>query len=374
MSIWYNHVRTRIRLRALTDNFGLIRAHAPNPAPVIKSDAYGHGLRETARALFAAGARTMAAGSVGEAAVLKETVPEAEVISLLGPIDAADYSLVCERDIIPFAGSDEQLLKLEEAAVRAGVPVRVALKFDTGMSRLGFAVEEAGAVADILDGLGGVRAVMAASHLATADDPSQDGYVTEQAELFEKALRVLHARGLDVRGSLANSGAVFAHPRTHHDLQRPGIALYGGNPFHGTEREPLGRGLTQGMDVVSRLVQVRTIPAGRTVSYGRTFTAPREMRIGIVAVGYADNYSRGLSAKGQMLLRGRRVDILGRVCMQLTAVDLGSVPEAAIGDEVHVLGGTGENAIRAEELAAWWGTITYEVFCLLGQNPREYVD
>lgn len=374
MSIWYNHVRTRIRLRALTENFGLIRAHAPNPAPVIKSDAYGHGLRETARALFAAGARTMAAGSVGEAAVLKETVPEAEVMSLLGPIDAADYSLVCERDIIPFAGSDEQLLKLEEAAVRAGVPVRLALKFDTGMSRLGFAVEEAGAVADMLDGLGGVRAVMAASHLATADDPSQDGYVTEQAELFEKALHVLHARGLDVRGSLANSGAVFAHPRTHHDLQRPGIALYGGNPFHGTEREPLGRGLTQGMEVVSRLVQVRTIPAGRTVSYGRTFTAPREMRIGIVAVGYADNYSRGLSAKGQMLLRGRRVDILGRVCMQLTAVDLGSVPEAAMGDEVHVLGGTGENAIRAEELAAWWGTITYEVFCLLGQNPREYVD
>jgi alanine racemase len=374
MSIWYNHVRTRIRLRALVDNFGLIRAHAPNPAPVIKSDAYGHGLQKTALALFAAGARTMAAGSVGEAAALKETVPEAEVISLLGPIDAADYALVCERDIIPFAGSDEQLLKLEEAAVRAGVPVRVALKFDTGMSRLGFAVEEAGAVADILDGLGGVRAVMAASHLATADDPSQDGYVEEQSELFEKALRALHARGLDVRGSLANSGAIFGHPRTHHDLQRPGIALYGGNPFHGTAREPLGRGLVQGMDVVSRLVQVRTIPAGRTVSYGRTFTAPREMRVGIVAVGYADNYSRGLSSKGQMLLRGRRVDILGRVCMQLTAVDLGSVPEAAIGDEVHVLGGTGENAIRAEELAAWWGTITYEVFCLLGQNPREYVE
>ena len=98
------------------------------------------------------------------------------------------------------------------------------------------------------------------------------------------------------------------------------------------------------------------------------------MRIGIVAVGYADNYSRGLSGKAQMLLRGRRVDVLGRVCMQLTAVDLGPVPEAAVGDEVFILGGPGEHAVRAEELAAWWGTITYEVFCLLGQNPREYVE
>lgn len=374
MSIWYNHVRTRIRMGAIVDNFTLIRGRAANPAPVIKSDAYGHGLREAAGALFAAGARTMAAGTVGEAAVLKETTPGAEVISLLGPIDAVDYGLVCEHDIIPFVGSSEQLLLLEEAASRAGVPVRVALKFDTGMSRLGFGADEAGGVADLLEGLGSVRAVMAASHLATADDPDQDGYVQEQTGRFEGILHALHARGLDVRGSLANSGAIFGHPRTHHDLQRPGIALYGGNPFHGTDLAHLGQGLRQGMDVVSRLVQVRTIPAGRTVSYGRTFTAPKEMRVGIVAVGYADNYSRGLSAKAQMLLRGRRVDVLGRVCMQLTAVDLGTVPDAAVGDEVFILGGLGEHAVRAEELAGWWGTITYEVFCLLGQNPREYVE
>jgi alanine racemase len=241
------------------------------------------------------------------------------------------------------------------------------------MSRLGFSVDEAGAVADTLDGLTHLRAVLACSHLATADDPEQVGYVQEQSARFGRALHALRTRGLGVQGSLANSGAVFGHPETHHDLQRPGIALYGCNPFHGTAWEESGRGLRQAMDVVTRLVQVRTIPAGQTVSYGRTFTAPQDMRIGIVAVGYADNYSRGLSSRAQMLLRGKRVDVLGRVCMQLTAVDLGSVPEAAVGDEVHLLGGPGENAITAEELAAWWGTITYEVFCLLGQNPREYV-
>ena len=374
MSIWYNHVRVRVRLGALVDNFKRIRACAANPAPVIKSDAYGHGIEAAARALFNAGARTMAAGTVGEAAVLKDATPEAEVISLLGPIDAADYGLVCERDIVAFVGSTEQLLLLEEAGRKAGVPVRAALKFDTGMSRLGFHVDEASSVADTLDGLEHVRAVLACSHLATADDPAQAEYAREQGGRFDRILRTLHSRGLDVRGSLANSGAIFGHPELHHDLQRPGIALYGGNPFHGTDWEAKGQGLRQAMDVSSRLVQTRTIPAGQSVSYGRTFTAPRDMRIGIVAVGYADNYSRGVSGKAWMLVRGMRVPVLGRVCMQLTAVDLSAVPEASVGDEVFVLGGEGVNAISADELAAWWGTITYEVFCLLGQNRREYRD
>ena len=373
MSIWYNHVRARIRLQALVDNFNLIRTRAANPAPVIKSDAYGHGLREAAEVLFAAGARTMAAGTVGEAAVLKDTVPEAEVISLLGPIDSADYGCVCERDIIAFVGSTEQLLLLEEAGKQAGTPVRVALKFDTGMARLGFGAEEASGVADTLDGLEYVRAGLVCSHLATADDPGQVEYVREQGERFARIMHALHARGLDVRASLANSGAIFGHPSLHHDLQRPGIALYGGNPFHGTAWEAQGRGLRQAMDVSSRLVQVRTIQAGQSVSYGRTFTASTEMRIGIVAVGYADNYSRGLSSKARMLVNGHRVPVLGRVCMQLTAVDLSSAPEAMVGDEVFLLGGEGPCAISADELAAWWGTITYEVFCLLGQNPREYI-
>jgi alanine racemase len=374
MSIWYNHVRTRIRLEALVDNYRLIRTRAMNPAPVIKSDAYGHGLPEAATALFTAGARTMAAGTVGEAAVLKDTVPEAEVISLLGPLDAADYVCVCERDIVAFVGSTEQLLLLGEAARLAGTTVRVALKFDTGMARLGFAVDEAAGVADTLDGLEHVRASMACSHLATADDPGQAEYAQEQGGRFARILKTLHARGLDVRASLANSGAIFGHPALHHDLQRPGIALYGANPFHGTSWEAKGHGLQPAMQVSSRLVQIRTIPAGQSVSYGRTFTAPAEMRIGIVAVGYADNYSRGLSSKAQMLLHGSRVPVLGRVCMQLTAVDVSHVPQAAVGDEIFMLGGAGPAAISAEELAGWWGTITYEVFCLLGQNPREYVD
>jgi len=373
MDIWNTYVLARVNIWALVHNYTLIRAVAANPAPVVKSDAYGHGLAEVARAFFAAGARCMAAGTVEESVVLKEVTPAAEVISLLGPLDQADYTAVCTHGLIPFVGRVEQLVRLEEEGRRTGAPVRVALKFDTGMSRLGFAAEEANGVADVLDGLEHVRAVMACSHLATADDPEQAEYVSEQGQRFAGILRVLHSRGLDVRGSLANSGAIFAHPGLHHDLQRPGIALYGGNPFFGTVWADKSAGLRSTMSVSSRLLQIRTIRAGESVSYGRTFVADRPMRVGIVAIGYADNYSRTLSGKGQMLLRGQRVPVLGRVCMQLTAVDVGCVPEAEIGDEVYVLGGEGPRAISADELASWWGTISYEVFCLLGQNSMDYV-
>lgn len=372
MSIWYNHVRVRVDLDALVANYNRIRTCAANPAPVIKSDAYGHGIREAGMALFAAGARTMAAGTVSEAVVLKESVPSADVISLLGPLDGPEYRAVAERDIIPFVGSREQLGRLEEEGRAIGNPIRVALKFDTGMARLGFAVEDAAGVASTLDGLDFVRATMVCSHLATADDPNQIEYVREQGARFDRAVRALHGLGLDVRASLANSGAIFGHPHLHHDLQRPGIALYGGNPFHGTAWHDKALGLVPCMDVATQLVQVRSVAAGQSIGYGRTFTAERDMRIGIVAVGYADNYSRGLGNKGFMLLHGCRVPILGRVCMQLTAVDVTAVPEAVAGDEVFVLGGPGVASITADELAAWWETITYEVFCLLGQNPRIY--
>lgn len=372
MSIWYNHVRVRIDLDALVANYRRIRDIASNPAPVIKSDAYGHGIREAGMALFAAGARTLAAGTVGEAVVLKECVPAAEVISLLGPLDNAEYQAVAERDIIPFVGSEEQLQCLEEVGRASGAPVRVALKFDTGMSRLGFSVDEAAGVASTLGGLEHVRASLVCSHLATADDPDQTDFTREQGERFARVVRALHGLGLDVRASLANSGAILGHPSLHHDVQRPGIALYGCNPFHGTAWADKCPALEPCMEVTTRLLQVRTIQAGRSVSYGRTFTADRDMRVGIVALGYADNYARVSSNTGYLMVHGRRAPILGRVCMQLTAVDLTAVPEAEVGDVVFVLGGDGPARITAEDLAEWWRTITYEVLCLLGQNPRVY--
>jgi len=372
MSIWYNHLQTSICLEALKDNYRMVCAVAANPAAVIKSDAYGHGIREVGGALYDVGARIMAAGTVREAAVLKEHLPRAQVLSLLGPLDAEDYQILETLEIIPFVGRQEQLLLMEDAGLRCGKMLPIALKFDTGMARLGFGAQELPGVLSLLDELRNVRPTHVCSHLATADDPNQIEYVEEQGRIFSEILLALRRRGHDVQGSLANSGAIFGYPALHHELQRPGIALYGCNPFYGTAWESKASGLKPAMEVSTRLLQIRSIGAGQTVSYGRTFTATRNMRIGIVAVGYADNYSRGLSNTAQMLVRGKRVPVLGRVCMQLTAVDLSRVPEAREGDIVFLLGGVGPDPILPEELAVWWQTITYEVFCLLGQNPREY--
>lgn len=374
MSMEHDYVRVRIRTQILQENFRRIQAQAAHPMPVIKSDAYGHGLPETALALTAAGATSLAAGTVEEAAILKDVVPQAQVLALLGPLDPWDYACACERDIVACVSTEEQLFFFEEAARKSGHQGQVALKFDTGMARLGFCASKASEVASILSRLKHVRPVLVCSHLATADSPEQAGYVREQTESFVRILDDLRQQGVQPPASLANSAAIFGHPATHFDMQRPGIALYGANPFQGTIWEDKAPDLALAMTVSSRLLHIRSIEAGQSVSYGRTFTAQTRMRIGIVAVGYADNYARSLSGKAAMLIRGQRAPVLGRVCMQLTAVDLSALPEADIGDAVCLLGSQGSERISVEELAAWWGTISYEVFCLLGQNRRECED
>jgi alanine racemase len=171
---------------------------------------------------------------------------------------------------------------------------------------------------------------------------------------------------------LVNSAGILAYPELHFDGQRPGISLYGSNPFWGTRWEAKGQSLLPAMEVMAPILSVHDLAKGQTISYGRTFTAPRDMQVAIVACGYADNYSRSLSNKGWMLVHGKRAPVIGRVCMQLTAIDITHIPQTRPGDQAYVLGGQGKERILPEELARWWGTITYEVFCLLGQNPREY--
>ncbi|WP_028586829.1 alanine racemase [Desulfocurvus vexinensis] len=373
MTIGYNHIVTRVRPGAVVHNFNVMNALGGNGCAVIKSDAYGHGLAVVAEALAGAGARTLAVGTVGEALDLGRTSFTGRVIALLGPQLPEDYEAAARKGVVCFCARREQLEKLSEAGRRAGVRVPVALKFDTGMRRLGFLPDEAGRVLETVLGLPGIEAVMAASHLAVADEPQQEPFVREQAARFAAAVSVLRAGGLRVQATLANSAAILAYPELHLDLQRPGIALYGANPFWGTARQELGAALMPAMETMTRVYQVHDLKKGETISYGRTFTAGRDMRVAIIGAGYADAWSRALSNRGQVLLHGLRAPVVGRVCMQMTAVDVTDVPQARAGDRVWLLGGPGPNAIRSEELAQWWGTISYEVLCLLGMNRREYI-
>lgn len=371
MGIWYNELKTKIHIDAVKHNWQLIQKKCKNPVPVIKSDAYGHGLAPISRMLAEYGARSMAVGTVSEAAALRLTPFAGEIISLLGPINSEDYQYIIDYSLLPFIGNFEQLRKLYDTG--NGSPPPVALKFQTGMSRLGFDPDQAEQVAETVNRLPGIRPVYLCSHLAAADNPREDEYTRYQACKMLEIDAALRRSGIVCRKCLANSAGILGWPEMHLDAQRPGIALYGGNPFYGNEREQKGADLKQAMHVWAPVLEVRNIDKGQTISYGRTFKAPKKMRVAIVACGYADNYSRGLSNTGWMLLHEKRAPILGRVCMQLTAVDASAIPETQIGDKAHILGGPGPHSITAHELANWWKTISYEVFCLLGQNRKKYV-
>ncbi len=373
MSIAHNYLRTRVRLSHIAANYTRLKSFGGHVLAVVKADAYGHGLIETARALAGAGCDAFAIGSVAEGAALRDAGEKGAIVSLLGPVLPEDDALVLEKDIIPFIHDAGQLERLAALGAKLGKKARVALKFDTGMARLGFTEADVPRLLGRLADLPAIEPVMVSSHLATADDPTAFDYVSSQGARFARICQALRHGGLRFEGSLCNSAGILAHAAEYgFEARRAGIALYGVNPFQGTDQESLGAGLLPAMETVTRIVSVHDLPQGASISYGRTFIAERDMRVAIVAAGYADAYSRGLSNRGFMCLRGRRVPILGRVCMQLTAVDVSGL-EVAPGDTIHLLGGEGPGAVTADELAVWWGTIPYEVFCLFGLNPREYV-
>ncbi len=372
MTIPYNHLRVTVTLRNLAHNYRLLSSRGSDVLAVVKADAYGHGLVPVAETLAEAGCETFAVGTVAEGVALRDAGVRGDVLSLLGPLDETECRPLRGYRIIPFIHAFDQFDMLEAVRPAEGKTLGIALKWDTGMRRLGFTEDEIPAVIERLRRLPHVSVSYVASHMATADDPDAFSYAGEQAAAFSRICAALREAGFSFKAALANSAGILAHPDKHFDVQRAGIALYGINPFAGTEKESLGAGLTPAMEVTTRIVCVHELKKGHSISYGRTFTAPRDMRVAVAAAGYADAYSRGLSNQGRMCLRGVSVPILGRVCMQLTAVDIGEIPDVAIGDEIHLLGGTGEGAVTPNDLAAWWGTIPYEVFCLLGLNRREY--
>ncbi|GAB6127132.1 alanine racemase [Humidesulfovibrio idahonensis] len=378
MSILYNKFEVSVRLSAIRSNYRLLKNSGSRVIGVIKADAYGHGLCEVAEALSQEGCDTFAIGSVEEGAALRKHLVEkgisARIMSLLGPVDPEDYPPLWEYDIIPFIGSFRQLEAVAGQASRLGKPLAISVKFDTGMARLGFVESDLPRLLERLREAPLVKPVMASSHLATADDPGAVGFVLEQGKRFETMVAALRQAGHQVEANLANTAGILGHQQLHHQSQRGGIALYGANPFAGTAWEHLGRGLVPAMEVRTKIVSVHPLKKGQTISYGGTYTASRDMQVAIVAAGYADAYSRGLSNKGtQMLIGGRRVQQVGRVCMQLCAADVTDVPDVRPGDWAVLLGGSGPLAISADELASWWGTISYEVFCLLGMNRRVYI-
>ncbi|MCC8193997.1 MAG: alanine racemase [Deltaproteobacteria bacterium] len=371
----------RIGLDAIRDNWLHLSSLAKDmpPMAVVKADAYGHGVEPVARTLVKAGCRTFAVGCVDDGVLLRKRLGESgkgvTILPLLGILSARDAAAAVANDLLPAVSSAEQAA-LVSRAWTGETPLPVAVKVETGMSRLGFRAHETQSFIEALRSLANLRPALLLSHLAAADDPAKDATVAGQVERFLAAYKALREFWPGMALSLANSAGLLARDTLLGSLPphiaRPGYALYGGNPFAGTTREALGRGLTPAMTVGAPVMGVHDLATGQTVSYGCTFQAKRNMRIAVVGAGYADGFSRGLSGRGAVCIRGERCPVLGRICMQMHVVDVSGVPEASSGDTAYLLGGEGPGAVSMDDLARDWGTIPYEVFCILGKNPRVY--
>lgn len=364
-------VTVLIHLDRLRHNYQeLHRIYGVPVMPVLKADAYGHGVLECARALEK-DAPLLGVGTVAEASTLRDAGITAPILAMVGLVCAEDACLAAKNRITPLIGTSEYLKSLNSA--NSGVdPLPVALKFNTGMSRLGFSLEDIPALIELLRGLPNITPTMAISHLAAADDAGGKAFTDMQIAFFEKIASALKAAFPEMLFSLANSAGGFAYKNARHNFVRGGIALYGCDPLKGTGLECASLDLRPVMEAYAPVLQIREISAGETVSYGCTFTARRNMRLAVVAAGYAHGFLRALSGKGTVNIRGSRAPILGRICMQLCMADISNISGVHLGDPAFLIGGPGQ-VVRAEEQAAAAGTIPYELFCLLGTiNQRRF--
>ena len=379
------HCWAEIDLTALRENYEYIRRTVGGPVcAVVKADAYGHGDNVIARVLQEAGAAGFAVSSLGEGRHLRSggiTTP----ILILGYADPTYAAVLAANDLITTCYSTEYAQALSAAAVKAGVKVKVHLKIDTGMGRIGFAVRSGFAETirelEALYALPGLDICGVFQHFAVADsvEPDDERYTDEQHALFAQVVERLRADGYPV-GTVhcANSAAQMRHPEWHHSLTRAGIILYGLDPSPEVHFD----GLRPTMTLKSVVEFVKDLLPGESVSYGRTYTANTPRKVATVCVGYADGYPRALSGSngnpnaGVMSIRGKPAPIIGRVCMDQTLVDVTDIPDVKMNDEVTVFGP--ENAAigadTADSIAAKTGTINYEIICGISRRvPRVYL-
>lgn len=365
--------RLSIDLEALEHNLAALRGLLPTGcrvAGVVKADAYGHGLLPVARRLKARGAEALAVAILAEGQALRRGGLAGPIWLLLG-VRPAQARRAAELDLTPICGDLASFQALDAAGQAQGRPVTCQLKVDTGMSRLGVPHGQALEFLAALRPLKGIRLSGLASHLATSGEPGSQ-QAEEQARRFAQVLEAARREGWQLAdSSLSASGGTLVPPPGSPGppaFARLGIALYGCLP----DPASLGRAaLRPVMSYGTRLLALRRLAAGDAVSYGATWRAPDPTWLGVLPVGYSDGYPRALSNRGQVLVGGELAPLRGRVCMNLTMVDLGGLARLpAVGDEVVLLGRQGRREITAEQLGDWAGTISYEITCGLGAANR----
>ncbi|MDR1696043.1 MAG: alanine racemase [Endomicrobium sp.] len=332
--------------------------------PVIKANAYGHGGIALAKEAQYAGVAYIGVSSLEEGISFREAGIKSNILILgnIFPLDNLQVAAV--HSLTPTISTMAGVSALEDLAVRLNKKLSFHLEIDTGMGRIGALPDAAYSLLQKIAQTPEINMTGMYTHFAVADtDPV---FTQSQLDAFSKVVRFARqALGLKFIAHAANSAALFRNKRTHLDMVRPGISLYGLSPFKSAERfiklKPV-------LTWKTKITYLKRVPSGFCVSYGRTYVTSRESVIATIPVGYADGYSRLLSNKGDVLVRGKRCPIAGRVTMDMTMIDVTGVKGVAVGDEVVLIGAQGKEQIKADELAKIQETINYEITCAI--SPR----
>jgi alanine racemase len=361
-----------IDLRALRANYRALNAFANGAKvmAVVKADAYGHGAVAVVRTLREEGCGHFGVATLEEAAELRAAGIR-ERIYLLGGFFPQQSQRIVELNVTASLFDLSVIAPLDRAAEHLGrLDFPVHLKIDSGASRLGILPADLPAAVEELRQTRSLKLEGVFTLLANAGDPTSP--VTEQQLLvFQQAIGLLREAGFELPlNHVANSAAMVLRADAHFNLMRPGLALYGLPPVHAVRDRVELRPV---MTFKTRLMQLKQVPAGCGVSYGHTFVTSRTSIIGVLPVGYADGYRRGLQMGGEVMIRGRRAPVVGAICMDLTMIDLTEVSGARVGDEVILWGGAGEAMISVNDVARLAQTISYEMLCTVGRRvPRVY--
>lgn len=330
--------------------------------PVIKANGYGHGSVRSAQTLLDCGAKRLAVATFEEAVELRSGGISADVFVLngvMGPL--AEYARLA---LIPVLHQMEELGACTDFTAEQGSPLAVALKFDTGMGRLGFPLDTVGGVIAKLRSSPRLDLRCVMTHLARADESIEFTFAPYRR--FHGVREAFRTAGFaDARFSICNSASIIDRHFDDYAWVRPGIALYGAYP--NPRQIPL-LDLQPVLELKTRVIELKRLAQGLSIGYGGTFTSARETALALLPIGYADGYPRLISNRGQVLIRGKRAPIIGRISMDLMAVDASAIPGVTVYDDVTLIGTDGDETLRVEEVAGWANTISYEI--LTGMMPR----
>lgn len=360
-----------VSLKAIKNNIKTIREKIGKDVKIlacVKTDAYGHGLEKVSKAIQKK-VDYLGIASIDEGALLRKIGIKLPIL-ILNCILPEDAKEIVKYNLSPTLCSFEVAAALNKEASRKNKKVKIHMDIDTGMGRTGIRVKEAIGFIKKIKEFKNLKIEGISTHFPSADE-SDKKFTRRQIKTLDRLLKDIEAIGIKIPlKHTANSAAVLAFPESHFNMVRPGLTIYGYYPS--AHFKKIAK-LEPALSLSSRIVVLRKLPKGATISYGRTYTTKRTSLIATLPIGYGEGYSRALSNKGKVLVRGKMAPVVGRICMDQTIIDVSKIPNIKIGDEVILIGKQKGKKISVEEVALLAGTIPYEIVCMIGRNiKREY--